>query len=94
MITRHIPKGKTINDVIAELNKKVYPEQASKSSELAASIVETFEDLLTEKNIEIPCSSEEEESERHANGNEAKLYGMEYWHLVDEVEARLPKRRV
>lgn len=94
LLTRHIPKGKTINDVIAELNKKVYPEQASKSSELAASIVETFEDLLTEKNIEIPCSSEEEESKRHADGNEAKLYGVEYWHLIDEVESRLPKRRV
>ena len=94
LLTRHIPKGKTVNDVIAELNKKVYPEQASKSSELAASIVETFEDLLTEKNIEIPCSSEEEESERHADGNEAKLYGMEYWHLIGEIEARLPKRRV
>ena len=60
LITRHIPKDKTINDVIAELNKKVYPEQASKSSELAASIVEIFEDLLTEKNIEIPCSNEVE----------------------------------
>ena len=94
LLTRYIPKGKTVNDVIAELNKKVYPEQASKSSELAASIVEIFEDLLTEKNIEIPCSSEEEESERHADGNEAKLYGMEYWHLIDEIESRLPKRRV
>lgn len=94
LITRYIPKDKAINDVIAELNKKVYPEQASKSSELAASIIETFEDLLTEKNIEIPCSSEEEESERHADGNEAKLYGTEYWHLIDEVESRLPKRRV
>lgn len=94
LITRHIPKDKTINDVIAELNKKVYPEQASKSSELAASIVEIFEDLLTEKNIEIPCSNEGEESERHADGNEAKLYGMEYWHLIGEIEARLPKRRV
>lgn len=94
LLTRHIPKGKTINDVIAELNKKVYPEQASKYSAIATSIVKTFEDLLAEKNIEIPCSSEEEESERHADGNEAKLYGMEYWHLIDEVESRLPKRRV
>lgn len=94
LLTRHIPKGKTINDVIAELNKKVHPEQRSKSSELAALIVETFEDLLVEKNIEIPCSSEAEEAERHADGNDAKLYGIEYWHLVDEVESRLPKRRV
>lgn len=94
LLTRHIPKGKTINDVIAELNKKVHPEQRSKSSELAALIVETFEDLLVEKNIEIPCSSEAEEAERHVDGNDAKLYGIEYWHLVDEVESRLLKRRV
>lgn len=94
LITRHIPKDKTINDVIAELNKKVYPEQVSNSSELAASIVEIFEDLLAEKNIEIPCSNEGEESERHADGNEAKLYGMEYWHLIGEIETRLLKRRV
>lgn len=94
LITRHIPKGKTVNDAITELDKKVHPEQISKSSELAASIVETFEDLLAEKDIEIPCSDEEEETVRHVDGNEAKLYGMEYWHLIDEVESRLPKRRV
>ena len=61
---------------------------------MAALIVETFEDLLVEKNIEIPCSSEAEEAERHVDGNDAKLYGIEYWHLIDEVESRLPKRRV
>ncbi len=94
LITRHVPKGKTINDIIVELNEKVHPEQISKSSELAASIVEIFEDLLAEKGIEIPCNDGEEEAVRHANGNDAKLYGIEYWHLVDEVESRLPKRRV
>lgn len=56
---------------------------------LAHEIVELFEQLLEEKGIEVPCSDEAEESERHEGGNVAKLYGMEYAKLVDKVEELL-----
>lgn len=53
---------------------------------LAADIVDLFDELLAEKDIEVPCSDQDEEAERHDNGNCACLYGMEYWNLVDQVE--------
>lgn len=63
--------------------------------ELACNIVELFEDFLYEKNIVIPCSDDEEESERYSEDGEplANLYGMEYWYLVDVVEAMLVNRK-
>lgn len=54
--------------------------------ELANEIVELFEELLEENGITIPCKDEEEENERYNNGSFARLYGMEYWNLVDKVE--------
>lgn len=56
---------------------------------LSNKIVEIFENLLEEKEIEIPCSDKTEESERHQGGNSVKLYGMEYFNLVDEVRGLL-----
>ena len=56
---------------------------------LSNKIVEVFENLLEEKGIEIPCSDKTEESERHQDGNCAKLYGMEYFNLVDEISGWL-----
>lgn len=53
---------------------------------LANEIVELFEDLLGQKGIEIPCEDKEEQKERYYDGNEAKLYGMEYWNLVSKIE--------
>lgn len=53
---------------------------------LANEIVELFEDLLDQKGIEIPCEDKEEQKERYYDGNEAKLYGTEYWNLVSEIE--------
>jgi len=58
---------------------------------LAHEIVELFENLLEEKGIEIPCKDESEQSERHDGGNVAKLYGMEYAELVEQVESLLPE---
>lgn len=52
---------------------------------IATEIVELFEDLLDEKGIEIPCEDKQEEAERHYGGNNAKLYGTEYWTLLDKV---------
>ena len=57
--------------------------------EIACEIVELFDDLLNEKGIEIPCSFESEEAERHLNDNEAKIYGSEYWDLVNKVQSIL-----
>ena len=57
--------------------------------ELACNIVDVFDELLAEKDIEIPCSDNDEEAERHDDDNCAYLYGMEYWRLVDDVEAVL-----
>jgi len=59
---------------------------------LASEIVELFEDLLDEKGIEIPCEDKTEQSERYEDGNTAKLYGMEYWSLVDKIECMLTER--
>ena len=56
---------------------------------LAADIVDLFDEFLSEKDIEVPCSDPDEEDERHDNGNCACLYGMEYWNLVDQVEQLL-----
>ena len=52
----------------------------------ACDIVELFEDLLQEKDINIPCSDEEEEKERSENEYCTKLYGSEYWMLIDKIE--------
>lgn len=54
--------------------------------ELAREIVELFEELLDKKGIEIPCADDEEQKDRHIDGNEVKIYGMEYWNLIDKIE--------
>lgn len=56
---------------------------------LATDIVGLFENFLESKNIRVPCDDPEEETDRYKYGNDAYLYGMEYWHLVDEIEALL-----
>ena len=52
----------------------------------AHEIVELFEELLDKKGIEIPCEDKTEQGNRYSDGNDAKLYGMEYWNLVDAIE--------
>lgn len=59
------------------------------SRELACNIVDLFDNLLNEKGMEIPCSDESEESKRHVDGNVAKLYGSEYWDLVNQIQSIL-----
>lgn len=52
----------------------------------ATEIVELFEDVLDRFNIFIPADDEQEERERARDGeNIAKLYGMVYWNLVEDV---------
>ena len=53
--------------------------------EKASAIVEVFEDLLEEKGRESPCQDEVEQRERYDGGNTAKLYGTEYYNLVDKI---------
>ena len=60
-----------------------------KKRELAAQIIDLFDDLLYQKGIEIPCEDKQEQSDCHDHENTAKLYGMEYWNLLDRVEKLL-----
>ena len=82
-----------MNDYIKELRRiqNLTDEEIeeNKKSKLATEIVELFEDLLDEKGIEIPCTDETEQKDRYEGGNDAKLYGMEYWNLIDTIQAML-----
>ena len=62
-----------------------------KNRSLSVDIVLLFDDLLDKKGIEIPCDDERETLERHFNGSDAKLYGMEFWTLVNKIEMILNK---
>ena len=57
--------------------------------ECAVDIVEIFEDLLDDKEINVPCEDWGEESERCINESSARVYGSEYGNLVDKIEDRL-----
>ncbi len=59
--------------------------------DLAFYVVDVFEDLLDEKNINIPCADSSEEEDRRENKSAARIYGTEYGNLVDRVEALLKK---
>lgn len=56
--------------------------------DVAALVIEKFEDLLDQKDISIPCADGDEQAERESDpDNGAKLYGTEYSDLLDEIEA-------
>ena len=57
--------------------------------ECAVDIVEIFEDLLDDKEINVPCEDLGEESERRINESSARVYGSEYGNLIDKIEDRL-----
>lgn len=48
-----------------------------------------FENYLDENGVCIVCDDADEEQDRKANESGAMLYGMEYWHLVEDVEFRV-----
>ena len=54
--------------------------------EVVCEILDCFEELLDKLEITIPCSDAEEEEERKMDDNSARLYGMEYWALYEQVE--------
>lgn len=53
---------------------------------VAFDICDFFENYLDENGICIVCDDADEERERKDNESGAMLYGMEYWHLVEDVE--------
>ncbi len=61
------------------------------AKDLAFSVVDIFEDLLDEKDMKIPCADAHEEEDRHDHENTAKIYGTEYWYLVDRIEELLKR---
>ena len=61
------------------------------AKDLAFSVVDIFEDLLDEKDMEIPCADAHEEEDRHDHENTAKIYGTEYWYLIDRIEELLKR---
>lgn len=69
------------------------PEPEAKANSdirsLASDICEIFENYLDENSVYIVCDDADEEKERKANENDVMLYGMEYWHLVEDVEFRV-----
>lgn len=56
---------------------------------VAFDICDFFENYLDENGICIVCDDADEERERKDNESGAMLYGMEYWHLVEDVEFRV-----
>lgn len=53
---------------------------------VAFDICDIFENYLDENGICIVCDDADEERERKDNESDAMMYGMEYWHLVEDVE--------
>ena len=53
--------------------------------EVVSGILDCFEELLDKLEITIPCADADEE-ERKMNDNSARLYGMEYWSLYEQIE--------
>ena len=64
-------------------------DDAINKEHLSEDIVDIFENLLDEKNIEIPCNDPVEEEGRHDGGNDVKIYGTEYFDLVAQVRELL-----
>lgn len=54
--------------------------------EVVSGILDCFEELLDKLEITIPCADADEEEERKMNDNSARLYGMEYWSLYEQIE--------
>lgn len=64
------------------------PEEKANSDirSVASDICDVFENYLDENGVYIVCDDADEEQDRKANESGAMLYGMEYWHLVEDVE--------
>lgn len=54
--------------------------------EIVSGILDCFEELLDKLEITIPCADADEEEARKMDDNSARLYGMEYWSLYEQIE--------
>lgn len=61
---------------------------AVRTHNLSANIMELFDRFLYDHNIRIPCADKEEETQREPN-NIAALYGTEYDKLFQQVEEEI-----
>lgn len=59
--------------------------------DLAFYVVDIFEDLLDQKDIDIPCADSSEEDDRRKNESAARIYGTEYGDLVNRIEELLKR---
>lgn len=69
--------------------KRVEVKANSDIRSVASDICDVFENYLDENGVYIVCDDADEEQDRKANESGAMLYGMEYWHLVEDVEFRV-----
>ena len=60
-----------------------------KTMELAASIIDVFEDYLSTIDKVIPCADPDDEGDRAENDNAAAIYGTEYYTLEDTINGFL-----
>ena len=64
------------------------PKTALYTHDVAALVLERFEDMLEEKGITVPCADPDEQAERESDpDNGARIYGSEYSELLDGVES-------
>lgn len=54
--------------------------------EVVSGILDCFEEFLDKLEITIPCADADEEEARKMDDNSARLYGMEYWSLYEQIE--------
>lgn len=54
--------------------------------EVISGILDCFEELLDKLEITIPCADADEEEAQKMDDNSARLYGMEYWSLYEQIE--------
>lgn len=78
-------KVEAVEAVQSEPEVKANPDIRS----VASDICDVFENYLDENGVCIVCDNADEEQDRKANESGAMLYGMEYWHLVEDVEFRV-----
>ena len=60
-----------------------------KTMELAASIIDVFEDYLSTIDKVIPCADSDDEKDRTENEDAAAIYGTEYYALEDTIDSFL-----
>lgn len=86
-----VEDAEDIKEMLLQLADALHEIEVNESvRKRACGIVERFDNLLHRKGIRVPCADQDEESKRNEDpGNEAALYGEEYWNLVNYTETVL-----